>query len=47
MTGMKSLKLVLGSVLFALAMLALTIAPGLLSDPSSTTPAHAPRQVQR
>ena len=40
MTAMRSLKLVLGSALLAMALYAILAAPGLLTDAASTVPAH-------
>ncbi len=40
MTAMKSLKLLLGSALLAVALYAILAAPGLLTDAASMVPAH-------
>ena len=45
MTAMGSLKLVLRSALFAVAIYALMVAPGLLTDAASTVPVQTHRQV--
>ncbi len=45
MTAMGSLKLVLGSALFAVAIYALLAAPGLLTNAASTVPVQTHRQI--
>lgn len=43
MGKLRSLKLVLGSALFAIAVYAILAAPGLLTDTASTAPAQQQR----
>ena len=45
MTAMRSLKLVLGCALFAVAIYALLAAPGLLTDAASTVPVQTHQRV--